>query len=113
MHIMSKSEPTFHPSRREFEQQVAIAAASTAIVPLDLLAADPTTSPPEPSALVKASRFLSELWKSGVIPHEELERRALGAERLRETFSSIPFYAQRAAEDPDYWNLLYTSRVNT
>jgi hypothetical protein len=41
----------------------------------------------------------------------EVERRARGAERLREAFSSVPFYAQRAEKDPDYWHSLYVSRV--
>jgi hypothetical protein len=52
------------------------------------------------------------LWESGVWPPQEIERRALGAQRLRQAFSSIPWHAKRAAEDPDYWNQLYASRVN-
>ena len=43
---------------------------------------------------------------------EEVERRALGAERLKEAFSSIPWHAQKAAKNPEYWNNLYGSRVN-
>lgn len=46
------------------------------------------------------------------MPIQECERRAEGAERLKEAFCSIPFYAQRAAKDPDYWSKLYDSRVN-
>lgn len=71
-----------------------------------------TTSQPEPSELVKASPLLTALWQSGVLSKAELERRARGAERLKEAFSSTPFYAQRAAKNPDYWNDLYSSRVN-
>lgn len=43
----------------------------------------------------------------------ELERGARGAERSREAFSSIPFYAARAAKNPDYWSSLYASQVNS
>ena len=43
----------------------------------------------------------------------ELGGRARGAERLREAFSSIPFYAARAAKNPDYWSSLYASQVNS
>jgi hypothetical protein len=46
------------------------------------------------------------------LPLKEVERRALGAERLREALSSTPFYANRAAKDPDYWHTLYESGVN-
>jgi hypothetical protein len=31
---------------------------------------------------------------------------------LKEVYSSIPFHARRAANDPDYWNVLYASAVN-
>lgn len=70
-----------------------------------------TTSPQEPSALVKASPLLMDSLKHG-LSIQECERQALGAVRLKEAFSSTPFYAQRAAKDPDYWNKLYDSRVN-
>lgn len=56
------------------------------------------TSRPEPSELVKASPLLMECYSLGVIPIQELERRAQGAERLREAFSSIPFHARKAAD---------------
>lgn len=65
----------------------------------------------EPSELVKASPSLIDSFAHGM-SIQECERHARGAERLKEAFSSTPFYAQRAAEDPDYWNLLYDSRVN-
>ena len=71
-----------------------------------------TTSKPEPSELVKASPYLMELWTAGFLTPEEVERRALGAERLKEAFSSIPWHAQKAAKNPEYWNNLYGSSVN-
>lgn len=67
---------------------------------------------PEPSDLVKASPSLMSIWQSGHLPPEEVERRARGAIRLKEAYSTIPFYAERAKEDPDYWNHFYASRVN-
>lgn len=71
-----------------------------------------TISKPEPSELVKASPLLMNLWTSGHHPPQEIERRALGGQRLKEAFSSTPFYAQAAQSDPDYWNEFYASRVN-
>jgi hypothetical protein len=70
-----------------------------------------TTSRQETSALVKASPYLMDCLKHG-LSAQECERRAQGSERLREVFSSIPWHAQRAAKDPDYWNKLYASSVN-
>lgn len=69
-------------------------------------------SNPEPSELVKASPLLMECYALGV-SIQELERQARGAERLKEAYSSIPFYARRAARDPDYWNKFYGSRINS
>lgn len=43
---------------------------------------------------------------------QECERQAEGAERMKEAFSSIPFYVRRAEEDPDYWSKLYDGCVN-
>ncbi len=51
-------------------------------------------------------------FENGHLSLEECERRAQGSERLKEAYSSIPFYKQRADKDPDYWNKLYDSRVN-
>ncbi len=34
------------------------------------------------------------------------------AERLRQSFSSIPWHANRAAKDPDYWLWLTAGRPN-
>ena len=61
--------------------------------------------------MVKASPSLMAIWTSGHLPPEEVERRARGAIRLSEAFSSIPWHMQRAAKDPDYWNALYASRA--
>ena len=52
------------------------------------------------------------LFKNGVIPLQELERRARGAERLKEACSSTPFYTERAKKDPDYWHKFYAGMVN-
>ena len=52
------------------------------------------------------------LWEVGFLPPQEIERHALGAQRLRQAFSSIPWHAERAAKVPDYWNDLYASRAN-
>lgn len=79
---------------------------------IDVSALPDTSGPqPEPSDLVKASPFLMDCLKHG-LPLAEIERRARRAQHLAEVYSSIPFYAQRAARDPDYWNRLYVSRVN-
>jgi len=44
----------------------------------------------------------------------EKERRRLGALRLQEQFSTIPFYARAAERDgPGYWTKFYDSRVNS
>jgi hypothetical protein len=71
-----------------------------------------TISRPEPSALVKASPFLTQLYENGVIPTRELERQAQGAQRLKELYSSDPWHARRAESDPDYWNKFYGSLIN-
>lgn len=71
-----------------------------------------TASQTEPSALVKESPYLMRLWTGGYLPPEEIERRAQGARRLKERLSSIPWYAAKAAKDPDFWHHFYTSGVN-
>jgi hypothetical protein len=53
-----------------------------------------------------------QLWTCGHLPPQEIERRASGAQRLKEAFSSIPWHARKAARDPEYWNTLYASQVN-
>ena len=67
---------------------------------------------PEPSALVKASPLLMACLQAGM-PLGEVERRALGAIRLSEEYSSTPWHTRRAAANPDYWNEFYTSCVNS
>ena len=71
----------------------------------------PTISTPEPSELVKASQYLMNLLMLG-LPLREVERRARGAERLKEACSSTPFYTERAKKDPDYWHKFYAGMVN-
>lgn len=67
-------------------------------------------SKPEPSELVKVSPYLTGLLE--LLPAAEVERHARGAQRLKEAYSSTPFYAKAAEGDPDYWNVFYASRVN-
>ena len=64
-----------------------------------------------PSGLVKASPLLMGCLMLGM-DGREMERRARGAQRLKEAFSSILWHTQRAAKDPDYWHGLYASRIN-
>lgn len=43
----------------------------------------------------------------------EQDRRKRGAQRLKESFSKIPFYAKAAEKDGDtYWERFYASRIN-
>lgn len=66
----------------------------------------------EPSDLDKVDPYLARLWASGRISRSEMERRASGPQRLKEAFSSIPWHAERAAKNPNYWNELYGSSAN-
>ena len=48
------------------------------------------------------------------ISKKERERRARGAQRLKERLSSVPFYADAAMRDgPGYWEKFYASRVKS
>ena len=58
----------------------------------------------EPSEILKADRYLIESWRLGYLSLKEAERLALVSGLLKERYSSTPFYAQRAKDDPDYWN---------
>lgn len=71
-----------------------------------------TISVQEPSETLRANPSMMRCFEGGHLPLEECERRARGAIRLSEAFSSIPWHVQRAAKDPDYWNELYSSRAN-
>lgn len=71
-----------------------------------------TNSQQEPSELVKANPLLMRQLQSGRISLAEAERKATGPQRLKEAFSSIPWHAERAAKNPNYWNELYGSRGN-
>lgn len=71
-----------------------------------------TTDKPESSDLEKVSPFLMALWASGHLSPQEAERRALGAARLKAAFSSIPWHARKAQNNPEYCNDLYASQVN-
>lgn len=58
-----------------------------------------TTSQPEPSAQVKVSPLLMECYALGV-PVHELERQALGAQHLKERYSSIPRMRRKRRKIP-------------
>ena len=63
-----------------------------------------TISTAEPSQILKADPYLIQIWRQGYLSLEEAERRALVSGLLKERYSSTPFYAQRAKDDPDYWS---------
>ena len=71
-----------------------------------------TNSQQEPSELVKANPLLMRQLQNGRITLGEAERRASGPQRLKEAFSSIPWHAERAANNPNYWKELYSSSGN-
>jgi len=45
------------------------------------------------------------------LPPEEIARRKLGAQRLKERLSCVPFYAKAAEGNPECWDHFYASRV--
>ncbi|ROM75119.1 hypothetical protein BK654_19990 [Pseudomonas brassicacearum] len=67
----------------------------------------------KPSATLRADSFWMQIWQSGALSIQEAERRALGSQRLKEAYSSVPFYARKAARDPQFWSKFYASRVNS
>lgn len=74
----------------------------------------PTTSPSErPSAILKADSYWHQFWEAGVISLQEAERRAQGSLRLKDAYSSDPWYAKKAARDPSFWSKFYATRVNS
>ncbi|SFH33600.1 hypothetical protein SAMN03159297_04533 [Pseudomonas sp. NFACC45] len=72
-----------------------------------------TTSKVKPSATLLADSFWMKIWQSGALSIQEAERRALGSQRLKEAYSSVPFYAKKAARDSQFWSKFYASRVNS
>lgn len=66
---------------------------------------------------ISTSRPLSRLemlaLKAIPIPAEEVERRRLAVEALKERLSSIPSFAAKAKANPRYWEILHGSRINT
>jgi len=70
------------------------------------------SSAPEPSETLRAHPTLLRTFERGYLSLAECERRARGAERLKAAFSSIPWHAQAAQKDPDYWAKFYDSGVN-
>jgi len=72
-----------------------------------------TTSENENSSTPKpVSRLQKKLSTLSPLSPAEIARRAEGAARCEREFSSIPWYAEQAAKDPDYWKKFYESRVN-
>ncbi|AUO24856.1 hypothetical protein C0058_23860 [Pseudomonas sp. NC02] len=72
-----------------------------------------TTSQTKPSETLRADSFWMEIWQSGALSIQEAERRAQGSRRLKEAYSSVPFYAKKAARDSQFWSKFYASRVNS
>lgn len=97
--------------KREQQEQCSPAEATPGTPRLDTPKPVPR-SRPEPSELIKASPFLMKLWEQGIVSAEELESRARNIELLKERLSGTQYHAERAAQDPDYWNKLYDARVN-
>ncbi|WP_420232656.1 hypothetical protein ACN079_27420 [Pseudomonas sp. ABY48] len=50
----------------------------------------------KPSATLQADSFWMAIWQSGALSIQEAERRALGSQRLKETYSSVPFLRQES-----------------
>ena len=72
-----------------------------------------TTSTRKPSAILKADSYWKQFLEAGVISLQEAERRALGSQRLKDAYSSDPWYAKKAARDPSFWSKFYATRVNS
>lgn len=65
----------------------------------------------EPSETLKAHPYLMRCLELGLSIHE-CEKQARVADHLKKALSSTPFYAQRAAEDPEYWSKLADGAPN-
>lgn len=72
-----------------------------------------TTSKQEPSAILNADSYWKQFLEAGVITLPEAERRARGSLRLKDAYSSDPWYAKKAARDPSFWSRFYATRVNS
>jgi hypothetical protein len=62
--------------------------------------------------LNKGEPLLSQTARVSFSPQER-ERRRLGALRLQARLSLVPFYAEQAKDNPEYWEKFYASRVNS
>jgi hypothetical protein len=56
----------------------------------------------KPSATLQADSFWMAIWQREALSIQEAERRAQGSQRSKEAYSSIPFYARKAARDPQF-----------
>ena len=66
-----------------------------------------------PSAILKADSYWMEFYEAGVITLQEAERRALGSLRMKEMYSSDPWYARKAARNSSFWSKFYANRINS
>lgn len=55
---------------------------------------------------------LEKLISENSLSPEELERRKLAQQHLKERLSSIPWYAEAEKRDPDFWEKFHASMVN-
>lgn len=72
-----------------------------------------TTSKQKPSAILEADHYWKQFFDAGVIDLQEAERRALGSLRLKDAYSSDPWYAKKAARNRCFWSKFYATRVNS
>lgn len=72
-----------------------------------------TISSPEPSSILNEDGYWLMFFEAGVISLDEAERRARGSLRLKESYSSDPWYARKAERDPTFWSRFYATRVNS
>lgn len=72
-----------------------------------------TTAGEKPSAILQEDSYWKGFLEAGVISLEEAERRALGSLRLRDLYSSDPWYGKKAARNPSFWSKFYASRINS
>ncbi len=78
----------------------------------------PLTQPLEPSEILRVEQLMTKEFHLLPTSQDRRDRERLGAQRSKETLSSIPFYANRAAraaqegKEWDYWRGLWRSHVN-
>ncbi|QHL92005.1 hypothetical protein GVO57_13995 (plasmid) [Sphingomonas changnyeongensis] len=73
---------------------------------------DDTTAAQNGSATHAEGSRRQSIWDAPPLSPEEEARRERDAQRCKEAYSANPFYAERAAKDPDYWRSFLTGGVN-